>query len=73
MSIRVTSVGNDDKDWLIEFTRTPVPYASRKLTVVVRVEGAESLDEAINQGAGFARIWLESMEQFNKNAEAHDG
>lgn len=79
MNIRVTSIGNtEDGGWLIEFTRINVSAYGRNLTTVIsisREEGQDPLviEAAINAAAGIARSYFEAMDQFNKNAEAHDG
>jgi hypothetical protein len=79
MKIRVTSIGNtEDGGWMIEFSRINVSAYGRHLTTVVtlaREEGKDppALEAAINAAAGIARSYFEAMDQFNKNAEAHDG
>jgi hypothetical protein len=79
MNIRVTSIGNtEDGGWLIEFTLTPVLVFGRHLTTVVSISREEdkdplAIEAAINAAAGIARSYFEAMQQFNKNAEAHDG
>jgi hypothetical protein len=78
MRIRVTSCSNDgDGGWLIEFTRAdhspPAPT-----TVIALPRGDDStestpLESALNLSAQMARANFETMDQFNKKAEAWGG
>lgn len=79
MNIRVTSVGNTENGgWLIEFTRVLEEPFNRHLTTVIALPREEDKDPppieaAIYASAGIARNFFDAMDQFNKNAEAHDG